>query len=70
MPKTSTKFTDTPALYGHACNCRRGQERDNCPACEGTGHRIDFASIRARRAPLVLDLSSPAVLEKFLHRNR
>lgn len=70
MPNTSTKYTDTPALYGNPCNCRRGQERDNCPACEGTGKRIAFAAIRARRAPLVLDLSSPAVLEKFLHRNR
>ena len=69
MPNT-TKYTDTPALYGNPCNCRRGQERDNCPACEGTGKRINFAAIRARRAPLVLDLSSPAVLEKFLHRNR
>lgn len=49
MPNT-TKYTDTPALYGQACNCRRGQERDNCPACEGTGKRINFAAIRARAA--------------------
>lgn len=32
---------------GQACSCRRGQERDNCPACEGTGQRVDFAAIRA-----------------------
>jgi hypothetical protein len=32
---------------GQPCNCRRGIERDNCPACEGTGQRIDFAKIRA-----------------------
>lgn len=28
------------------CSCKRGQERDNCAACEGTGKRIDFAAIR------------------------
>jgi RecJ-like exonuclease len=28
------------------CACKRGMERDNCPACEGTGKRIDFAAIR------------------------
>lgn len=31
------------------CSCRRGIERDNCPACEGTGTRIDFAAIHAAR---------------------
>ena len=25
-----------------------GVQRDNCPACEGTGQIIDFAAIRAR----------------------
>lgn len=30
------------------CSCRRGIERDNCAACEGTGWHIDFAAIRAR----------------------
>lgn len=34
---------------GQACACRPGVERDNCAACEGTGQRIDFAAIRARR---------------------
>ena len=33
---------------GVPCTCRRGTQRDNCPACEGTGQRIDFAAIRAR----------------------
>lgn len=33
---------------GQPCGCKRGIERDNCPACEGTGRRIDFAAIRAR----------------------
>lgn len=34
---------------GQPCSCRRGQQRDNCPACEGTGMKIDFAAIRARK---------------------
>ena len=34
---------------GEPCTCRPGKERDNCPACEGTGMRIDFAAIRNRR---------------------
>jgi hypothetical protein len=33
---------------GARCSCRPGIERDNCPQCEGTGWRIDFAAIRAR----------------------
>ena len=31
---------------GAKCSCRPGQDRDNCPACEGTGMRIDFKRIR------------------------
>lgn len=31
---------------GVKCSCRRGIERDNCPACEGTGWAIDFAAVR------------------------
>ena len=31
---------------GVPCSCRRGQQRDNCPACEGTGWQIDFRAIR------------------------
>lgn len=34
---------------GAPCGCRPGVGRDNCPACEGTGQRIDFAAIRAAR---------------------
>lgn len=37
---------------GAKCGCRRGIQRDNCPACEGTGYAIDFAAIRNRK-PLV-----------------
>lgn len=33
---------------GAACGCRRGQERDNCANCEGTGMVIDFKAIRSR----------------------
>lgn len=34
---------------GAACSCRRGIERDNCAACEGSGRQIDFKAIHARR---------------------
>ena len=34
---------------GQACGCRPGMQRDNCPQCEGTGQRIDFAAIRGAR---------------------
>jgi hypothetical protein len=30
---------------GQKCTCKRGIERDNCPACEGTGMMIDFKAI-------------------------
>ena len=33
---------------GVPCACRQGVQRDNCPECEGTGQRIDFAAVRAR----------------------
>ncbi len=33
---------------GQPCSCKKGIERDNCPQCEGTGQRIDFAAIRNR----------------------
>jgi len=32
---------------GERCACKPGMQRDNCPSCEGTGWRIDFATIRA-----------------------
>ena len=41
-----SKTTPYQPKTGQPCGCRRGQERDNCPACEGTGQRIDFAAIR------------------------
>ena len=31
---------------GQKCSCRKGQERDNCPACEGSGLVIDFQAMR------------------------
>jgi hypothetical protein len=34
---------------GEPCHCQIGVERDNCSICEGTGQRIDFEAIRARR---------------------
>jgi hypothetical protein len=40
------KKRKTPTLG--PCSCKRGQERDNCANCEGTGMRIDFAALRAR----------------------
>lgn len=46
--------TEYQPKTGQPCHCKRGQARDNCPDCEGTGQRIDFAKIRARtvRAPI------------------
>jgi len=32
---------------GQPCYCKRGQQRDNCPQCEGTGLVIDFQAIRS-----------------------
>lgn len=31
------------------CTCKPGKHRDNCPLCEGTGYRKDFAAIRAKK---------------------
>jgi hypothetical protein len=36
---------------GQPCHCKPGVHRDNCPDCEGTGQRIDFAKIRAKHEP-------------------
>lgn len=30
---------------GLPCSCKRGRERDNCPACKGTGWQINFRAI-------------------------
>ena len=34
---------------GASCSCKKGQERDNCPRCEGSGQVIDFAKIHAAK---------------------
>jgi len=47
-PKPESKPEYQPKT-GEACSCKPGVERDNCPHCEGTGMKIDFAAIRARR---------------------
>ena len=51
---------------GARCTCKPGVQRDNCPDCEGTGMRIDFAAIRARNgvkpAPAALTVAD---LERF-----
>lgn len=36
---------------GEVCHCKPGRARDNCPACEGTGMKIDFARIRKQNRP-------------------
>ncbi len=41
---------------GAKCACRRGVQRDNCPACEGTGWVIDFRAIRERQRQAGSDL--------------
>ena len=41
-----TLIWTTPTLG--PCSCKRGVARDNCPACEGTGRRIDFRALHAR----------------------
>jgi len=33
---------------GASCFCKKGGQRDNCPACEGTGQQIDFKAIREK----------------------
>jgi hypothetical protein len=44
---------------GAACGCRRGVQRDNCAACEGTGRVIDFRAIR----------NAPPLVPVFLNRD-
>lgn len=45
--KTSNAHMKKNTTKGTPCHCKPGQQRDNCPDCEGTGYRIDFAAIRA-----------------------
>lgn len=52
---------------GQSCHCKPGQQRDNCPDCEGTGQRIDFAAIRARNGvPANTSGLSVAQIEQFV----
>ena len=59
-----TKNTQYQPKTGTPCHCKPGQQRDNCPTCEGTGQRIDFAAIRAKVSPAVNEYDAQA--EKFL----
>ena len=45
---------------GEKCSCKRGVQRDNCPSCEGTGRRIDFAAIRKKADRDAMPLNMPA----------
>lgn len=48
---------DNAPKTGSKCSCKRGQERDNCAACEGSGMVIDFKAIRSmpRIVPVILN---------------
>ncbi len=46
VPRLSSKEAEYQPKTGQPCSCKPGQQRDNCPQCEGTGQRIDFAAIR------------------------
>lgn len=48
--RTEDRMSAYQPKTGAKCGCRRGQQRDNCGQCEGTGWIIDFAAIRARHA--------------------
>lgn len=52
---------------GEWCHCKPGVHRDNCPDCEGTGMRIDFAKIRATSVVLdhIRTMLTPAQKERF-----
>ena len=47
-PERKTPYQPYQPKTGQPCSCRAGIQRDNCPQCEGTGQRIDFAAIRNR----------------------
>jgi len=46
--KNAAKAVEYQPKTGEPCSCRPGQQRENCPQCEGTGQKIDFAAIRNR----------------------
>lgn len=45
-------------LTGQPCTCKKGQERDNCAKCEGTGAQIDFEKVRQAYALVQIDVIS------------
>jgi len=47
-PESITVTAEYQPKTGVKCSCKPGQQRDNCPNCEGTGMVIDFAAIRNR----------------------
>jgi len=52
-----TRYKPYQPKTGQRCGCKPGIVRDNCPECEGTGWRIDFAAIRAK--PKMIPGQSP-----------
>ena len=48
-PKGSAKTEAYQPKTGARCTCRPGVQRDNCPACEGTGWCLDFGKIRGKK---------------------
>lgn len=61
LDKAAQQASHTPyqPKTGARCSCRRGVQRDNCHACEGTGFVIDFAAIRARRLAVTPATTNP-----------
>lgn len=45
MNKQDKKHAGWQQKTGAVCGCKVGEQRDNCPACEGTGQKIDFKAI-------------------------
>ena len=54
-------------LTGHPCTCKRGQQRDNCPQCEGTGMQIDFAQFHKDKPkqPLTVKQIASMIAPKY-----
>ncbi len=45
---------------GAPCTCKPGIQRDNCPACEGTGWKIDFKAIRDKKCDIpIIEFGDP-----------
>lgn len=47
------------------CSCKPGEQRDNCPNCEGSGRAIDWRRYHSERKhePTLADLRAAAVAE-------